>query len=290
MQELIKSIEEKLLSLLQNNDCLERDVIESMKYSLEAGGKRIRPLLCLLFCKLCGGTAKMALPFACSLEMVHTYSLIHDDLPCMDDDDMRRGRKSNHKVFGEDIALLAGDALQSLAFEVMSSEDAVKSVGAERCIKAVNTFSKRIGANGMVGGQVIDLKYENKNAGIEILREMDNKKTGALIACACELGCIVAGADDVTVLKAREYGETIGLAFQIMDDILDVTADEALFGKPVNSDSSNNKSTYVSLYGLQKCRELVSELTNKALNILDNFSTDSSELKKLTIELSERKK
>ena len=232
----------------------------------------------------------MALPFDCALEMVHTYSLIHDDFPCMDDDDMRRGRPSNHKVFGEDIALLAGDALQSLAFEVMSSEDAIKSVGADRCVKAVNTFAKRFGANGMVGGQVIDLKYENKNAGIEILREMDNKKTGALIACACELGCIVAGADDTIISKAYEHGNTIGLAFQIMDDILDVTADEALFGKPVNSDSDNNKSTYVSLYGLEKCRELVAELTDKALKCLDNFSGDSAELKKLTIELSQRKK
>ena len=192
----ISVTEKYLFDFLPDLNCREKKLIESMKYSLEAGGKRVRPCLVFEFAQLCGEKAEKAAPFACAVEMIHTYSLIHDDLPCMDDDDLRRGKPSNHIVFGEDTALLAGDALQTLAFEIMSSDRTADLIGDKACRKAVNTLAKYAGAVGMVGGQVIDLMSENTNAPIEVLREMDYKKTACLIKAACELGCICADADE----------------------------------------------------------------------------------------------
>lgn len=275
MTDYIEITEKALNDFLPDLNCRERELIESMKYSLEAGGKRVRPNLVFCFNELCGGRSESALPFACAVEMIHTYSLIHDDLPCMDNDDMRRGKPSNHKVYGEDIALLAGDALQSLAFEIMTSEKAVSLSSAVACCKAVNTLSAYCGAKGMVGGQVIDLISENKSAPIEVLREMDYKKTACLIKAACELGCISANADEKLIKAASEYGECIGIAFQIQDDILDVTSTDEELGKPVGSDSENAKSTYVSLLGIEQCRELVAELTQKAKATLTVFDGDT---------------
>lgn len=279
-------IEETLINYLPDNDCLEKNLVLSMEYSLKAGGKRIRPRLVLEFCKLCGGDINEALPLACALEMIHTYSLIHDDLPCMDNDDYRRGKPSNHKVFGEDIALLAGDALQSLAFETATSHITPKN--AYRVALAVNNLANYCGATGMVGGQVIDIESEGKSSQIDILKEMDRKKTGAIIKSACEMGCIIAGASQNEIEKARQFGESIGLAFQIQDDILDVTADQDKLGKPVGSDKENEKSTYVSLLGLEKCRELVNELTQNAVESLEFFSGDSTTLKDLALSLANR--
>ncbi len=279
-------IEKALIDYLPKKDCLEKNLILSMEYSLKAGGKRIRPRLVLEFCSLCGGDINDALPLACALEMIHTYSLIHDDLPCMDNDDYRRGKPSNHKVFGEDIALLAGDALQSLAFETATSH--ITPENAYRVAKAVNNLANYCGATGMVGGQVIDIENEGKSSEIEILKEMDRKKTGAIIKSACEMGCILAGASQAEVEKAQQFGESIGLAFQIQDDILDVTADQDKLGKPVGSDKENEKSTYVSLLGLDRCRELVNELTNKAIESLEFFSGDSTQLKTLALSLAKR--
>ena len=278
MTDYIEITEQALNDFLPDLNCRERELIESMKYSLEAGGKRVRPNLVLSFNELCDGRAESAVPFACAVEMIHTYSLIHDDLPCMDNDDMRRGKPSNHKVYGEDIALLAGDALQSLAFEIMTSEKAVTLSSASACCKAVNTLSAYCGAKGMVGGQVIDLISENKSAPIEVLREMDYKKTACLIKAACELGCISANADEKLIKAASEYGECIGIAFQIQDDILDVTSTDEELGKPVGSDSENAKSTYVSLLGIERCRELVAELTQKAKAALTVFDGDTKAL------------
>lgn len=282
--------EKSLFDFLPDLDCKERKLIESIKYSLEAGGKRVRPRLVFEFNSLCNGKEESAIPFACAVEMIHTYSLIHDDLPCMDDDDLRRGKPSNHKVFGEDIALLAGDALQTLAFEIMTSDKAAELSGDKACRMAVNTLAKYSGATGMVGGQVIDLMSENTNAPIEVLREMDYKKTACLIKSACELGCISAGADDNLVKSASLYGECIGLAFQIQDDILDVTSSDEELGKPVGSDKENSKSTYVSLLGIEKCRSLVDELTQKAIDALSTFDADTSELKNFALELACRTK
>ena len=283
-------IETALKGYLPSGVFTEQTLIDSMEYSLMCGGKRIRPLLTLLFCELCGEDAKKALPFACAVEMIHTYSLIHDDMPCMDDDDYRRGKPSNHKVYGEDIATLSGDALQSLAFEIMTSDDVANSISPKNALKAANTLAKYCGVLGMVGGQVIDIQSEGKKADITILQEMDEKKTAALIKASCEMGCIVAGADEEKINAATQYAHSIGIAFQIVDDILDVTSTSEELGKPVGSDSENDKSTYVSLLGIDKCRELVKELTESAINSLSVFENDTQTLKDLALSLANRNK
>lgn len=286
-----KMVEDRLMTYIQpSEDKGQAVVFEACRYSAMAGGKRLRPGLVLEFCRVCGGNLEAALPFACALEMIHTYSLIHDDLPCMDNDDLRRGKPSNHKVFGEDIALLAGDALLTLAFETLTNEKTVKICGTSACCRGVSVLSKYAGATGMIGGQVIDLMSENTNAPIEVLREMDYKKTACLIKAACELGCISAGANDKQIKAASEFGECIGIAFQIQDDILDVTSSDEELGKPVGSDAENSKSTYVSLLGIEKCRELVDELTEKAVNALHGFDGDTKELEEFAYKLAKRNK
>ena len=282
---------EKALNLyVSEYDCLEKTVVSSMKYSLLAGGKRIRPLLAMMFCELNGKKAETAIPFGCAVEMIHTYSLIHDDLPCMDNDDMRRGKPSNHIAYGEANALLAGDALQSLAFEIITDRKTRELCGDTACVEAVNVLASRIGAHGLVGGQVIDLANENKRASADVLRIMDEKKTGDLIAAACELGCIAANAGKTERETAVKYAKALGAAFQIQDDILDVTASEQELGKPINSDSEKNKSTYVSLYGLERCREMVNELTKEAVSYISGDSAAADKLRELAYSLAKRNK
>ncbi len=284
-QILLKQIEEKLDSYVPKTDVLYQNLIEAMRYSLLDGGKRIRPLLVLEFCQLCGGEVSKAMPFACALEMIHTYSLIHDDLPCMDNDDMRRGRPSNHKAFGEDLALLAGDALLTLAFETMLSSESMELVGAQSAAEAAGTLACAAGAHGMVGGQVIDLASEGQQVPLEILQIMDECKTGALILAAAEMGCIIAGASQEKRQAARKYASAIGLAFQIVDDILDVTGTTKDLGKQAGSDADNQKSTYVTLLGLEKAQEAALELTHQAVVALDIF--EESEEKQGLVELAE---
>ncbi len=286
----LKLVETALFDYLPDLNCNESKLIEAMKYSLEAGGKRVRPRLVYEFNSICSGEANTATPFACAVEMIHTYSLIHDDLPCMDDDDLRRGKPSNHKVFGEDIALLAGDALLTMAFDVLTNENTVELAGYNACCKATNILAKYAGATGMVGGQVIDLLSENTNAPIEIIEEIDYKKTACLIKAACEMGCVSANADEKQIKAASQYGECIGLAFQIQDDILDVTSSNEVLGKPVGSDKENCKSTYVSLLGIEKCKSLVAELTDKAIKALDEFKGNTESLKTFAQELACRNK
>lgn len=286
----IQSIEAALYACLPGLDCRERALIEAMKYSLEAGGKRVRPQLALSFARLCGGNAEAAVPFACAVEMIHTYSLIHDDLPCMDDDDLRRGKPANHKVFGEDIALLAGDALLTLAFETIAGDRAAQLCGDRACRLAAKTLAAYAGAVGMVGGQVIDLKSENQNVPLDVIQEMDYKKTACLIKAACELGCIAAGADEEKIKAASRFGESIGIAFQIQDDILDKTSSNEELGKPVGSDEVNHKSTYVSLLGIDACRSTVDALTAQAIEALSVFEGDVSELKAFALDLAKRTK
>lgn len=288
MSDFIKLVEDSLYDYLPDMNCREKILIESMRYSLEAGGKRVRPQLVFEFNALCNGNPDAAIPFACAVEMIHTYSLIHDDLPCMDDDDLRRGKPSNHKVYGEDIALLAGDSLLTLAFDVLSADNTASLAGDRACRKAVSVLSKYAGAEGMVGGQVIDLISENTNAPLEVIQEMDYKKTACLIKAACELGCISAGADEEKIKAASVYAECIGLAFQIEDDILDVTSTNEELGKPVGSDEENQKSTYVSLLGIDKCRELVFELTEKAVASLSAFDADTKSLSDFAYKLANR--
>lgn len=260
-------------------------VSQAMRYSVENGGKRIRPALLLEFCRVCGGDYKKAMPFACALEMIHTYSLIHDDLPCMDNDDFRRGKPSCHIAFGEEYALLAGDALLTLAFET-----AMKSnLSAEITVKAAKELAKAAGVMGMVGGQVLDLQNEGKKVGVSDLQKTDELKTGELIRAACVLGCVCAGADDKKIAAAEKYAHDIGIAFQIVDDILDVTSDEETLGKPIGSDEENQKSTYVSLLGIEKSRKTAEELTFNAQKALDAFDGDVSSLKDFAEKLKNRK-
>lgn len=260
-------------------------VSQAMRYSVENGGKRIRPALLLEFCRVCGGDYKKAVPFACALEMIHTYSLIHDDLPCMDNDDFRRGKPSCHIAFGEEYALLAGDALLTLAFET-----AMKSnLSAEITVKAAKELAKAAGVTGMVGGQVLDLQNEGKKVGVSDLQKTDELKTGELIRAACVLGCVCAGADDKKIAAAEKYAHDIGIAFQIVDDILDVTSDEETLGKPIGSDEENQKSTYVSLLGIEKSRKTAEELTLNAQKALDAFDGDVSSLKDFAEKLKNRK-
>lgn len=286
----LQLIEKALYGYIPKGLTYEKNLVDSLSYSLKAGGKRIRPLLALEFSRLCGGSDESALPFGCAVEMIHTYSLIHDDLPCMDDDDMRRGKPSNHKIYGEDIALLAGDALQSLAFEIMSSEETVNLASAEASVKCINILSSYCGTSGMVGGQVIDLENETKTADLDAVTECNRKKTAALIKAACEMGCVSAGADESKILSARKYGENIGIAFQIVDDILDVTSSDEELGKPVGSDVENNKSTYVSLLGIDECKKRVDILTKEAIESLSVFDGDKNALTELSLKLSNRNK
>ncbi len=274
------------------NKALERympqsdDIVsEAMKYSVRNGGKRVRPILVLEFCKACGGDVNKALPLACAVEMIHTYSLIHDDLPCMDDDDYRRGKPSCHIAFGEANALLAGDSLLTLAFETVANAD----LNADLVVMASKELAKAAGILGMVGGQVLDLQNENKALTVADLEKIDNLKTGELIRISCVLGCIAANSID-KIPSAEKYAKGIGLAFQIVDDILDVTSDAETLGKPIGSDSENQKSTYVSLLGVDKSREIAKALTKESVEALADFSFDTSSLKQLAVDLQARKK
>ncbi|QAT49673.1 polyprenyl synthetase family protein [Caproiciproducens sp. NJN-50] len=268
---------------------LQSGLFQAMRYSLLAGGKRIRPILLLEFCGACGGDQESALPFACAVEMIHSYSLIHDDLPCMDNDDMRRGKPSNHVVFGEAQALLAGDALLTMAFETMLSPDSVAAVGASRAAEAAGILAKAAGAYGMAGGQMIDLQSEGKQISADTLIRMDECKTGALICAASKMGCVLAGAKERMLHAAEKYAKAIGLAFQITDDILDVEGQQALLGKPIGSDLEKGKSTYVSTLGLEKARTLVRELTDEAVSALSCFEESGDYLRSLAVTLSTRK-
>lgn len=260
MREDAALVNHKLTEYIPEGPCLQQPLLDAMRYSLMGGGKRIRPVLTLEFCRACGGDPLAALPLACAVEMVHTYSLIHDDLPCMDNDDMRRGRPSCHKQFSEDIALLAGDALLSLAFETIAGS----GLAAERTAEAVQVLARASGPLGMVGGQVIDLQSEGKRIDAETLNALHNGKTVAMIAAAAQLGCIAAGASAEQRKAASVYAEKIGLAFQVVDDILDVTSTEERLGKPIGSDRENEKTTYATLYGLEESKKIAAGLTEEA--------------------------
>ncbi len=288
-KEYVALIDHQLNEYLPEEDLMQADLINAMRYSLLGGGKRIRPILLLEFCNICGGDEAAALPFACAIEMIHTYSLIHDDLPCMDNDDMRRGRASNHKVFGEDTALLAGDSLLTMAFETMLSEEAVQLAGAQRAAKAAGILAAAAGTHGMVGGQMIDLMSEGRSISFETLKTMDEHKTGALIVAAAKMGCVLGGADDRQLEAAEKYAKAIGLAFQIVDDILDVTSDTETLGKPVGSDSENDKCTYVTIMGLDDAKKAVDNLTEAAVSALECFGHSAEYLEQFAKELASRK-
>lgn len=285
---LLKDYQAKLDSrfdiLLSENGQLYDEVISACRYSVINGGKRIRPVLLLEFYKLCGGEFDCAYNFACALEMIHSYSLVHDDLPCMDNDDLRRGKPSCHKAYGESTALLCGDALLTEAFAVAS-----KTLGLppERIVKALAHLASSAGINGMIGGQVIDMS-DNSAEDDDVLFEMYRLKTGALLKTACAIGCILAGADDEHVLIAEKFGEKLGIAFQIIDDILDEISDSKTLGKTTGSDEKNNKDTIFVRLGVQYCRELAKKYTDEAFECLNSFDGDTSTLKALASYLLER--
>ncbi len=287
LNKYVELVNKRLGELIPECDFGESIVHEAMNYSLGIGGKRIRPVLTLECCRICGGKIEDALDFACALEMIHTYSLIHDDLPCMDDDDMRRGMPSCHIRFGEEYALLAGDGLLTRAFGVVANSSFAKR-NPLVAVNAVSALSYLAGCNGMIGGQVIDLKSEGLNVSVERLETLDKLKTGALIRCAALLGCLCAGAGEKETAACLEYAGKIGHAFQIVDDILDVTGDSAVLGKPIGSDAECNKSTYVTLLGLEKSREYVERLTDEAITALHIFGDDAAFLKELAVYLTDR--
>ena len=273
--------EAALPSYMPRTDGLQATVARAMAYACEAGGKRIRPVLIMEFCRLCGGDPVAALPFAAAMEMIHSYSLVHDDLPCMDNSMVRRGRPSTHAVVGETMALLAGDGLLNLAFETMLRPSNYTSLPAERVLGAAAALADAAGIEGMVGGQVIDLESEGKQIDLSVLEELQRGKTAALLIASCVMGVRLAGGTAEQEQAARVFGENIGLSFQIIDDVLDVTATAQQLGKPVGSDAENDKVTYVSLLGLEQARALAARRTQDALDALDSFGADTASLRQL---------
>lgn len=281
--EAIEAYLEKCLPAPKETD-LSKEVTEAMRYSLLCGGKRVRPVLALAFCELCGEKPESALPFACAVEMIHTYSLIHDDMPCMDNDDMRRGRPANHKVYGEAMALLAGDGLLTKAFETALGYEG----DSEKALNAAKVLAQCAGEKGMVGGQCIDLKSDGEKIDIDALKAMDDGKTVALISAACQMGCIAGGASEAQLAAARQFAQGVGMAFQIRDDILDVMGDAQKLGKNTGMDSAHNKRNYVSLLGVEKAQRLVDDYTQEAMTALKAFPGDSSFLQEFAASLAQR--
>ena len=258
---------------------------DSMRYSLLAGGKRIRPILVLEFCRICGGSVDEAMPIACAIEMLHTYSLIHDDLPCMDNDTLRRGRPTNHIVYGECTATLAGDALQAEAFGTILRS----SLSAERRANCAACLADAVGLDGMCGGQYLDMLGEGKQLTEEQLDNINSRKTGALLIAACRMGVAAAGGSEKQMEAAARYGAAIGAAFQIRDDMLDVISTEAELGKPIGSDAQEKKNTYMALYGEERCAAMVNKLTRQAKDVLRGAFADTAFLDELADSMAVRK-
>ncbi len=279
------TIDNKIDTLFPDMSLSYDSVLKASRYSLVLGGKRIRPILVLQFCKLLGGNVDSAYNFAVAIEMIHTYSLIHDDLPCMDNDDIRRGNPSCHKKFGEDTALLAGDTLLTEAFSVAAKAP----LSAQQICDGISVLSYYAGLHGMIGGQVLDLSFEVSKPDSDDLLDMYERKTAGLLIAACKLGAIASGNyDDVTLSNIYQFAKNLGIAFQIIDDILDYTADEAILGKPIGSDEKNNKTTFVTIYGIEKAKDYAKEFTSKAMDALNGLQGDITEIVKLTNYLLDR--
>ena len=280
-------VEEALLRELKKAPAYDATLERSMEYSLMAGGKRLRPVLLMAAADAVGKDGAAFLTTGCAIEMIHTYSLIHDDLPAMDNDDYRRGKPTNHRVFGDGIAVLAGDALLTLAFEVMLRQE---GAAPETLVTVVSEMSRAAGPYGMVGGQVLDLEGEGRRLDLAALRKIHMGKTGALFCAAIRSGAILAGAKEEELAALTLYAERFGLAFQITDDILDVTGDEAAIGKPVGSDVRNEKATYVTLTSLEEAKKLAEDAVEEAVAALDIFGERAAFLRDLALFLLGRKK
>ena len=271
-----------------DKNAYNKTLFDSMKYSITAGGKRLRPVLLLKTFEMFNDNTTIAIPFAKAMEMIHTYSLIHDDLPAMDDDDFRRGKPTNHKVYDEGISILAGDGLLNLAFETMLEGSLNSNINPLQSLKALKIIGNAAGVNGMIGGQVVDLESEGKKIDKDILEYIHNHKTSALLEASIDAGAVLGNANDEELRALKVYGKSIGLAFQIVDDILDVIGDQEKLGKDIGSDVENEKATYVTMYGLEESKIMVKELIDKAIKNLEIFGDKSNFLKALAFYLKDR--
>lgn len=281
-----KLVDSKLSEFFNPSGMSYDGLLESMHYSLTASGKRIRPALVLEFCRISGGDVEKALPVACAIEMLHTYSLIHDDLPCMDNDDLRRGKPTNHVVYGECTATLAGDALQAEAFGTIARSE----LPAENKIACVEILADAVGSDGMCAGQYLDMVGESKRLTEEELDDINSRKTGALLIAACRMGVAAAGGSGEMLEAAAHYGACVGAAFQIRDDILDVISTSEELGKPIGSDAQEHKNTYMALLGESKCMEMIEKLTNQAKSALCGAFDDTKFLCDLADSMVTRRK
>ena len=272
-------VEEALEGIFPALEGPAADIVSAMGYSLFAGGKRLRPILCIAGAEAAGGEAKDVLPVACAIELIHTYSLIHDDLPVMDDDDMRRGKPTNHKVFGEAVALLAGDGLLTKAFHVMTSSDFVNRVRPNALLAVIGLIAQAAGYEGMVGGQVVDIQSEGKEVDPSIVQFIHTRKTAALISASVVSGAILVDAAEDQVKALTSYGQNIGLAFQVSDDILDIEGDSRELGKNVGSDTRQEKITYPAVVGLNRSKEIQKELVERAIESLAPFDQRAEPLR-----------
>jgi geranylgeranyl diphosphate synthase type II len=279
-------VEEALRISLPVEEGPDARVVEAMRYSLFAGGKRLRPIFCLAAAEAVGGLPQAAMPVACALEMIHTYSLIHDDLPAMDDDDLRRGIPTNHKVFGEAMAILAGDGLLTEAFTSLS---ACEGLPAERLLQLIGVIGTAAGHRGMVGGQVVDMLWQGQPADISVVRYMHGKKTAALITASTQAGALAGGGSSEQAQRLGRYGRAVGLAFQIVDDILDIQGDPALLGKKTGVDAARGKATYPAAVGLEQAREDAEALVGEALEALATFGERAEPLRALARYIVARK-
>lgn len=282
----IAEINNALRKYMTHSENPQQKIYEAMEYSLYAGGKRLRPVLMLETARMCGGDPAVVLPFACAMEMIHTYSLIHDDLPAMDNDDLRRGIPTNHKKFGEAMAILAGDALLNKAFEIVSG---VENLPPSRVLSAVSMLAASSGTEGMIGGQVVDIESEGKSIDLSELQYLHLLKTGAIIRSSCTIGALLAGASESEIRAVDEFASKLGVAFQIRDDILDCTGTEEELGKPIGSDEAEGKNTYVKLLGLEKSEQLVKTYSTQAEQALDCFGDKADFLKWLADTLINRR-
>ena len=288
LKEYIKEVNRYLKKLLPKEQEISNTIVEAMDYSIFAGGKRLRPILLIEAAKCIGVDKERVLPLAGAIEMIHTYSLIHDDLPAMDDDDYRRGKLTNHKVFGEGMAILVGDALLNYSFEIMIGNVPKEVDDMKRYVEAIQEITSAAGVKGMLGGQVKDLEYEGKTMDLDTLNYIHTHKTGALIRASIRAGAIAGGATKEELEALTIYGERLGLAFQIVDDILDVIGDVTKLGKPVGSDQDKQKLTYASIYGIEKSKEMIDKLLEEALEKIELFGSKGKFLRELGVFICKR--
>jgi geranylgeranyl diphosphate synthase type II len=282
-------VDEALEKTMPDESGLADEVIAAMNYSLFAGGKRLRPILCIAGAEALGGSAASVLPVACTLELIHTYSLIHDDLPAMDNDDFRRGKPTNHKVFGEAVALLAGDGLLTLAFNLMVRHGLNHDIDKGLLLRVIELISHAAGYKGMVGGQTVDIAYEAKEPDPAVVEYIHRHKTGSLIAAAVTAGAILAGSSEEQERSINRYGQQVGLAFQIADDILNIEGDRDMTGKGIGSDTARGKMTYPRVFGLTESKRTQEQLVNIAIDCLKEFDEKADPLRGIARYIIERK-